>query len=233
MSGTQWPAAKGGSSHSETKTRGEVSTSASAARTRSSRRRIPPASSSAPPSASKRTPSPTMEARIWSRLDGEYGTTSTSTARALTISSSVSVETAQTSQRSCATTMSASISLPGGRVHGVQRLPVLSSLDDGPVDLGARQLARVEERRGDGGAIRRLGRPVALVRDAHDLLSEPEGEEDLGGGGDEEQIRTDRTLAGGFRYEADVAAGLENRPADRAHGRDLLQPCLSERAPRR
>ena len=61
---------------------------------------------------------------------------------------------------------------------------IWSRFDDGAVDLGARQLARVEERGGDGGTLRRLGRPVALVRHAHDLLPEPEGEEDLGGGGD-------------------------------------------------
>jgi hypothetical protein len=70
-------------------------------------------------------------------------------------------------------------------VHGVERLAVAGRSGDGPVDLRTAELGSLNEGCGDGGPLRSLRRPVAFMRDAHDLVSEAEREERLRRGRDE------------------------------------------------
>ena len=82
----------------------------------------------------------------------------------------------------------------------VERPAVPRRLGDHPVDLAARQVAGLDQRRGDDGLRRRLRRPVALVGDADHAVPQAQPEEDLGRGGDERadshEIQTTRACAG-------------------------------------
>jgi hypothetical protein len=83
------------------------------------------------------------------------------------------------------------------------------------VDLATRQLAEVVRIARDDGLAGDLGRPVALVGHADELVAEPEGAHDLGGGGEQGNdshgsgAARRRRHAGGFKAStSDRAAPL-------------------------
>jgi hypothetical protein len=74
---------------------------------------------------------------------------------------------------------------PHVRVDRVERLVARGRLGHRAIDVGTRQLRGLDERRGHSRSLGGLRRPVALVRHADHLISEPQREEDLGGRGNE------------------------------------------------
>jgi hypothetical protein len=65
-------------------------------------------------------------------------------------------------------------------LDGVQGVAVAGGLGDHAVDLAALEVARLDERRCHDGALGRLRRPVALVRDADHAIAQAEREQHLG-----------------------------------------------------
>ena len=90
------------------------------------------------------------------------------------------LETAQTSHRSWVTIRSGARLLEQFGVDRVERPAVGERVAHGAVDLGARELRRVDARGRDDRDGLHLGRVVALVRAPDEVVGEPEGGDDLG-----------------------------------------------------
>ena len=210
-----------------TKTRGDVSTPASAEATRSSRLCIPAASSSASPSAPSRTPSALIDSPMSSERRGrEVEHLDVERTR---LAASPSTWSRRDGADVAELLHDDHVGLdlrPPLLLDRVERPAVPRRLGDDAVDLAARQVAGLDQRRGDDRLRRRLRRPVALVRDADDLSPRPRREEDLGRGGDERADPHAIQATRAARDEADLAARLQHGPADLGERGDLLQARL-------
>ena len=185
MSGTQWPAEYGGSSHSVTKTRGEVSTAASAEddaieAALHSRRQVLRRARGAEPRAQ-------LADRLLDAVQRRGGVVQhpdvqrTRAQRALDLIGRDRADVAELLHDD-------DVGLDLGPLlllDRIQRPAVSRGLGDDLVDLGAREVSGLDQRRGDDRLRRRLRRPVALVGDADDLVPEAKREEHLGGRGNE------------------------------------------------
>jgi len=125
-----------------------------------------------------------MQTSTWSSVEGEKSTTSTSSERAVTIVELVGRNRADLAELLGDDDVRVDL-CPHLGVHGVERLAVAGRIGDGPVDLRTGELGGLDERCRDGGPLRGLGRPVAFMRDADDLVSEAEREQGLRRGRDE------------------------------------------------